>query len=170
MNELTAAPARDMTTNVARIVEAFLARNLCTAAELPKLIASIHATLANTQVDKPAVKPEILCPAVPISKSVAPHYVTCLECGKSFKSIRGHLRSAHNLVPAEYRQKWGLRSDHPMVAPEYASLRSKLSKQLAVGGRRRSTSHTVVPFAAAASAIARPHLEVSLRSQAGQPG
>ena len=123
------APAGDMTASVTRIVEAFLARNACTTAELPQLIASVRASLANGQVVESLPDAEILRPAVPIAKSVSPQYVTCLECGKRFKSIRGHLRIAHEMTPTQYRQKWRLRGDHPMVAPEYAAIRSRLSKQ-----------------------------------------
>lgn len=127
----------DVTANVTRIVEAFLARNPCTAAELLDLIANIQARLANGSPDAATSRAQVLRPAVPFAKSVAPHYVTCLECGRTFKSIRGHLRAAHAMSPAEYRLRWGLRADHPMVAPEYASIRSRLSKQLALGGRRK---------------------------------
>jgi predicted transcriptional regulator len=169
MSELTAA-AGDVASNVTRIVEVFLAHNPCTTAELPQLIANVRASLADGHAAEQVARPQVLRPAVPVANSVAPHHVTCLECGKTFKSIRGHLRVAHNLMPAEYRKKWGLRADHPMVAPEYAAIRSQLSKQLALGGRRRAKSKTGAQRAAPVGGTSRPLLSDESRSLVGQPG
>ena len=122
----------------ADIVSAFVSNNSVPVAELPALIGSIHAALnqvASGSVQQPAEEPK--APAVSIKKSVQPDYIVCLEDGKRFKSLKRHLRTTYNLTPDQYRAKWGLAHDYPMVAPNYAAARSELAKQMGLGARRR---------------------------------
>jgi predicted transcriptional regulator len=93
------------------------------------LIGTVHHTLLN--VGEKA--PELLEPAVPVTKSVQPDYIVCLEDGKKFKTLKRHLKTAYDLSPKEYRQKWGLSDDYPMVAPNYAALRRELAKKIRLG-------------------------------------
>src|SRR5215207_3416735 len=121
----------------ADIVSAFVSNNSVPVAELPALIGNVHAALtgvANGAVEKPK---EELRPAVPIKKSVQPDYIVCLDDGKRFKSLKRHLRTTYNLTPDQYRAKWGLAHDYPMVAPNYAAARSALAKSMGLGARRR---------------------------------
>ena len=124
---------------VAEIVSAFVSNNPVPAAELPALIGNIHDALTkgvNRSAQPPAEEPKE--PAVPIKKSVQPDYIVCLEDGKRFKSLKRHLRTVYDLTPDQYRAKWGLAADYPMVAPNYAAARSELAKQLGLGQKRRS--------------------------------
>lgn len=121
----------------ADIVAAFVSNNSLPVAELPALIASVHSALGglgNTETTEPA---EPLTPAVPIKKSIMPDYLVCLEDGKKFKSLKRHLRSRYGLTPEEYRARWNLSPDYPMVAPNYAAARSELAKTMGLGQQRR---------------------------------
>ncbi|MGX5843686.1 MucR family transcriptional regulator [Mesorhizobium sp. ArgA1] len=122
----------DLVSITADIVAAYVSNNPVPVAELPKLIGDIHAALHNvgTPVAEPVVKLE---PAVSIRKSVTPDYIICLEDGKKFKSLKRHLATHYNLSPEEYRQKWSLPADYPMVAPNYAAARSALAKAAGLG-------------------------------------
>src|SRR5881275_2338167 len=114
----------------ADIVSAFVSNNSVPATELPALIGSVHEALnrvAGSSTEQPKEEPKE--PAVPIKKSVTPDYIVCLEDGKRFKSLKRHLRTVYNMTPEQYRAKWGLRHDYPMVAPNYAASRSALAKQ-----------------------------------------
>jgi predicted transcriptional regulator len=118
------------------IVSAYVAKNAVRASDLPDLIASVHGALAG--LGKPAqAAPEPLNPAVPVKKSVTPDYIICLEDGKRFKSLKRHLRTQYDMTPDQYRAKWGLPSDYPMVAPNYAAARSELAKTMGLGQQRR---------------------------------
>src|SRR6476619_4836597 len=120
----------------ADIVSAYVSNNSVPAAELPSLIGDIHAALlrvGGAGVEAPAEAPK---PAVSLKKSVTPDYIICLEDGKKFKSLKRHLRTHYNLSPEEYREKWNLPHDYPMVAPNYAAARSQLAKQMGLGTRR----------------------------------
>ncbi len=122
----------------ADIVSAYVSNNTVPAAELAGLIAEVYAALQRTSsgvVVEPA--PEPVKPAVPLKKSVTPDYIICLEDGKKFKSLKRHLRTQYNMTPEEYREKWGLPSDYPMVAPNYAQARSDLAKKMGLGQQRR---------------------------------
>jgi predicted transcriptional regulator len=122
----------------ATIVSAFVANNSVPAAELPSLIAATHSALAGLgQAAAPGAEPEKLTPAVPIKKSITPDHLICLEDGKKFKSLKRHLRTAYDLSPEEYRAKWSLPPDYPMVAPAYAESRSVLAKKMGLGQQRR---------------------------------
>ncbi len=118
------------------IVSAHVSKNQVPTSDLPQLISSVHQTL--TDLGKGLPSP--LEPAVPIKKSVTPDYLVCLDDGKKFKSLKRHLRTAYEMSPDEYRAKWGLPSDYPMVAPKYAKLRSKMALAIGLGtkGRRKS--------------------------------
>ena len=123
----------------ADLVSAFVSNNLVPAAELPTLIGAVHAALTKVAngTSEPAVEAP-KAPAVSVKKSVQPDYIVCLEDGKRFKSLKRHLRTVYDLTPDQYRAKWGLPADYPMVAPNYAAARSELAKQLGLGQKRRS--------------------------------
>jgi predicted transcriptional regulator len=122
----------------AEIAAAFVSNNSVRPADLPALIGDIHGALQRFSSGAVAVaEPEKLTPAVPIKKSVGDDYVVCLEDGRKFKSLKRHLRTAYNLTPQQYRAKWGLPSDYPMVAPAYAKARSALAHQMGLGQKRR---------------------------------
>ena len=113
----------------ATIVEAHVSNNAIAVADLPGLIATVHETLVAIGEGR-AAKGE---PAVSIKKSVRPDYIVCLEDGEKFRMLRRHLRTAHELTPDAYRERWGLAGDYPLVAPKYAELRSKLAKKIGLG-------------------------------------
>ena len=117
----------------ADIVSAYVGNNSVSATELPNLIQSVHRALTSVTggaVEAPAAPKE---PAVPIKKSITPDYLVCLEDGRKFKSLKRHLRTKYDMSPDEYRSKWGLAKDYPMVAPNYAKARSDLAKQMGLG-------------------------------------
>ena len=121
----------------ADVVAAYVSANSVTATELPGLIRSVHAALGGVSVAaEPEAPPKE--PAVPVKKSITPEFLVCLEDGRKFKSLKRHLRSKYNLSPEDYRAKWGLPKDYPMVAPNYARARSDLAKRMGLGqgGRR----------------------------------
>src|SRR3954470_1330670 len=123
----------------ADIVSAFVSKNSVPAAELPALIGSVHQALTKVAHGTPAqAVEEPKAPAVSVKKSVQPDYLVCLEDGKRFKSLKRHLRTVYDLTPDQYRAKWGLPHDYPMVAPNYAAARSELAKQLGLGQKRHS--------------------------------
>ncbi len=117
----------------AKIVAAHLSGNSVPPADLPAVIRSVYDALASTGAE-PAPPPE---PAVPVKKSVTPNYLVCLEDGKKLKMLKRHLRAAYNMSPDDYRAKWGLASDYPMVASAYAKRRSELAKAIGLGQRPR---------------------------------
>ncbi len=121
-----------------QIVGAYVARNVVQATDLPALIASVYQSLST--LDQPA-PPEAAVeqkPAVPVKKSVFPDYIVCLEDGKKLKMLKRHLQASYGLTPDEYRAKWGLPADYPMVAPNYAKTRSDLALKLGLGRRAKS--------------------------------
>ena len=127
----------------AEIVAAYVAKNSIQASGLPDLIASVHAAVAG--LSKPSVAaPERLVPAVNPKKSVHADYIVCLDDGKKFKSLKRHL-SKLDLTPAEYRAKWGLPADYPMVAPNYAATRSALAKSIGLGRKKAEPVPTPAP-------------------------
>ncbi len=125
----------DLTSLTADIVSAYVANNALSGDKIPDLISSIYGALSRASLQ--AVEPEKveLKPAVAIKKSVTPEYIICLEDGKQFKSLKRHLQSKYDLSPDEYREKWGLSHDYPMVAPAYAAARSNLAKNMGLGRR-----------------------------------
>ena len=122
-----------LTTN---IVAAHVANNPVAVTDLPHLIREVYQTLSNVScaADQEAERPT---PAVPLKKSVTPDYIVCLEDGKKLKMLKRHLKTAYNMTPEDYRERWGLAADYPMVAPNYAKQRSKLAKQIGLGTRAR---------------------------------
>ena len=127
--------AFDLTSLTADIVSAYIANNAIGSDKLPELIGSIHGALRRASLQ--AVEPEKaeLKPAVPVKKSVTAEYIICLEDGQKFKSLKRHLQTHHDMSPEEYREKWGLPHDYPMVAPSYAAARSDLAKIMGLGRR-----------------------------------
>jgi predicted transcriptional regulator len=123
----------------ADIVSAYVSNNAVQAGDLPELIVQVHSALRKlTSAPVSALPPpEVLNPAVSIKRSITPEYLVCLEDGKKFKSLKRHLRTHYDLSPEEYRAKWGLAGDYPMVAPAYARERSQLAKEMGLGQQRR---------------------------------
>ncbi len=138
MNDQNADPA--LIDLAAEIVSAYVSNNSVPSGELPSLIAEVHRALSSTQQGVVKPEPEPLRPAVNPKKSVFPDYIVCLEDGKKFKSLKRHLRTHYDLSPEEYREKWGLAPDYPMVAPNYAAARSALAKKMGLGQQRRRRS------------------------------
>ena len=142
--------ADEVTTSVlgltAKIVSAHVAKNQLGADALPALIQSVYRSLATA--GEVEVKPEAQAPAVPVKKSVFPDYIICLEDGKKLKMLKRHLKTSYNLTPDEYRTKWSLPHDYPMVAPSYASHRSMLAKKIGLG-RKPAEMEAPAPVAAA---------------------
>jgi predicted transcriptional regulator len=126
----------------ADIIAAFVGNNSLPTAELPALIESVHSAVAKTATGKAEEPVAPKAPAVPIKKSVTPEHIVCLEDGTKFKSLKRHLRTAYNMTPEQYRAKWNLPSDYPMVAPNYALARSELAKTMGLGQKRRKPSPT----------------------------
>jgi predicted transcriptional regulator len=120
----------------AKIVSAFVSNNTIGAGEIPQLINETHAALTRATGIPVQQEREELKPKVPVKKSVMPDHIVCLEDGKKFKSLKRHLRTHYNLSPEEYREKWSLPHDYPMVAPNYAQARSDLAKKMGLGTRR----------------------------------
>jgi predicted transcriptional regulator len=121
----------------AEIVSAYVSNNIVASDDLSTLIAEVHSALHRTASGAVEPEAEPLTPVVPIRKSVTPDYIVCLEDGKKFKSLKRHLRTHYDLTPEEYRQKWSLPTDYPMVAPNYAKARSALAKEMGLGQKRR---------------------------------
>lgn len=117
----------------ASIVSAYVTRNNLPMADLPRLIASTHAALASLAAPPAPAVAEPLVPAVPIGRSVTPDAIICLEDGRAFKSLKRHLSASYGLTPDQYRAKWKLPADYPMVAPNYAEARSALAKFIGLG-------------------------------------
>jgi predicted transcriptional regulator len=121
----------------ANIVTAYVSNNTVPSTDIPNLISQVHAALKRVSGGQPAAPAEPLKPAVPIKRSVTPEYIVCLEDGQKFKSLKRHLRTRYGVTPEQYREKWGLPPDYPMVAPKYAEARSQLAKQMGLGQQRR---------------------------------
>lgn len=138
----------DLASLTADIVSAYVAHNAIGGEKLPDFIGSVYAALSKAalqEVEPPKVE---LKPSISIKKSVMPDYIVCLEDGQHFKSLKRHLQSQHDLSPEEYREKWGLPHDYPMVAPAYTTTRSNLAKSMGLG-RRNGTEPADQPAAAA---------------------
>ena len=139
MNEMVTVGNKELLVELtAEIVAAYVGNHVVPAADLPSLIADVHTALSGTtgqEVAAPAVeKPK---PPVPIKKSVHNDYIICLEDGMKFKSLKRHLMNPYGMTPEEYREKWELPADYPMVAPAYAEARSRLAKQMGLGQGRK---------------------------------
>jgi len=120
----------------AQIVSAYVSKNALASGDLPSLIGDVHQALVRASGNIEFSDRDELKPAVPVKKSVTPDYIVCLEDGKKFKSLKRHLRTHYKMSPEEYRAKWQLPHDYPMVAPNYAAARSQLAKKMGLGTRR----------------------------------
>lgn len=121
------------------IVAAYVGKNPVSADSLAKLISDVHRSLASLGAPAPADAAAELRPAVPVKKSIQADHIICLEDGKKFKSLKRHLRTEYDMSPDDYRTKWGLPADYPMVAPSYSAQRSQLAKSIGLG--RSSARH-----------------------------
>jgi len=130
--DLTLSEVLEMTTE---IVSAYVSNNSVEASELPGLIERVHGALVARTTGAPVAAPSAE-PAVPVRKSIASDHIVCLECGRKLKTLKRHLRAVHDLSPSDYRAKWGLPADYPMVAPNYSKARSAFAKQIGLGRSR----------------------------------
>lgn len=126
----------DLLSLTTDIVSAHVSNNVVAVNDLPQLIEQVYKTLS-TVSKEPVTEPERPQPAVPVKKSVTPDYIICLEDGKKLKMLKRHLKTAYNMTPEEYRERWNLPPDYPMVAPNYAKQRSRLAKEIGLGTRAR---------------------------------
>jgi predicted transcriptional regulator len=134
MSEPAAKNFIDLT---ATIVSAYVSNNPTPASDIPALIGQVHAALLRVSTGRAELPLEPAKPAVPVKKSMTADYLICLEDGKRFKSLKRHLRTQYSMTPEQYRDKWGLPPDYPMVAPNYAVARSQLAKKMGLGQQRR---------------------------------
>ena len=138
MTEVALAKQELLVELTADIVAAYVSNHVVPTGDLATLISDVHAALSTTSAPAPAAavveKPK---PPVPIKKSIEEDYLICLEDGQKFKSLKRHLMTHYNMTPEQYREKWGLPADYPMVAPAYAEARSRLAKQMGLGQRRK---------------------------------
>ncbi len=126
----------DLLQLTSTIVSSHVSNNPVAQSDLPALIKSVFSTLQDLSVEEPEEPEEELKPAVPIKKSVTEDYIICLEDGKQLKMLKRHLKSKYDMTPEEYRTRWGLPSDYPMVAPAYAAKRQELAKKIGLGRNR----------------------------------
>ncbi len=144
MSETSAEPSH-LLELTAQIVAAHVGHNQVAPDALPELIRRVHATLTGTQKPPAEAAAEKQQPAVPPKKSVFPDYIICLEDGKKLKMLKRHLQTSYSLTPAQYREKWGLPHDYPMVAPSYAEKRSTLAKTIGLGRRPQPAAAAPIP-------------------------
>ncbi len=130
-------PQGEILRMTAEVVSAYVSNNLLPATQIADTIKSVYGSLNALESGLGEVKREPLKPAVSIRRSVTPDYVICLEDGKKLKMLKRHLRTTYNLTPDEYRAKWGLAPDYPMVAPNYAAQRSAFAKKIGLGRKAR---------------------------------
>lgn len=133
---MSEAKKDDLVGLTAQVVAAYVGKNTVAAHDLPALIGEIHGALKRAAEGGEIESSPELKPAVPVKRSVFPDYIVCLEDGKKFKSLKRHLRTHYKLSPDEYRAKWNLAHDYPMVAPNYAAARSQLAKKMGLGTRK----------------------------------
>lgn len=136
MSTKALTPQDILLEQTSKIVASHVSNNPTNASDLPRLISDVHTALSSAQGQGPEA-PEKLEPAVPIKKSVTPDYIVCLDDGKKLKMLKRHLKTALNLTPEAYRERWGLPADYPMVAPNYAKRRSALAKKIGLGKQDR---------------------------------
>jgi len=129
----------------AEIVAAQVSNNRVEVSELPQLIQSVYQAISEVEAGFQDPMKKRLEPAVPVNKSIKPNYIICLEDGKKLKMLKRHLKTAYNMTPEQYKDRWGLGADYPMVAPEYAKQRSELAKSIGLGSRtRKKTLRSVI--------------------------
>jgi predicted transcriptional regulator len=134
------ANTKELLTLTTEIVAAHVSKNTVSAADLPQLINQVYQSLANVGKGQAPSRGERPEPAVPVKKSIHPDYLVCLEDGKKLKMLKRHLKTAYNMTPEQYRERWSLAPDYPMVAPNYARQRSRLAKEIGLGTRGRKPS------------------------------
>ncbi len=132
------SPSSELVELTVDVVSAYVSHNAVVSADLPNLIDQTFIALQQAAAKGSQPIQDELNPAISIKKSVTPDHIICLEDGKKFKSLKRHLRTSYNLTPEEYREKWGLPYDYPMVAPNYAAQRSALAKKIGLGRKRNS--------------------------------
>lgn len=134
MDHATEGNGQDVLTLAVDIVSAYVSNNSVAADSMPKFIADVYSAITNLASNKTSVPvEEPKAPAVPIKKSITADYLICLEDGLKFKSLKRHLRTKYDISPEQYRAKWNLPADYPMVAPAYAQARSELAKSMGLG-------------------------------------
>ena len=137
--ELDDSPEAQLVSLTADIVSAHVSNNSVAVSDLPTLIKNVHGALSGLSNTAPEPEPKKQEPVVPIRSSVKPDYIVCLEDGKKLKMLKRHLMTHYQMTPDEYRQKWGLSPEYPMVAPNYAEQRRTLAKKIGLGTKRRRT-------------------------------
>ena len=135
----------EITTLTAEIVGAYVGHHTLSASDLPDLIATVGKELAGLGRTPAEPEEEKPTPAVPIRRSVTPDHIICLEDGKKLKMLKRHLKTRYDMTPEEYRQRWGLKDDYPMVAPAYAETRSALAKKIGLGRKPEPVKQTKAP-------------------------
>lgn len=145
MNETPTNGSDRLIELTADVVSAYVSNNPIPVAELPSLISNVHSALQQQTAAPAEEASEPQKPAVPIKKSVTPDYIICLEDGKQFKSLKRHLSTHHGLTPDEYRAKWGLPADYPMVAQNYSASRSALAKSMGLGRKPKPVEEPATP-------------------------
>ena len=141
MSESSRVPASDLLTLTAQIVSAHVGKSRIEADALPALIQSVYRSLVAVSGDHPETTPAATpTPAVPIKRSVFPDFLICLEDGKKLKMLKRHLMTHYKMTPEQYRTKWNLPADYPMVAPNYAEQRRTLAKKIGLGTKRRKVA------------------------------
>ena len=133
MPDTDTIPAEELLRMTSEVAAAYVSNNNLPSAQLPDVIRTIHESLAALSGARVAAASEPPTPAVAIKKSITPDYIVCLEDGKKLKMLKRHLRSTYNMTPDEYRHRWGLPADYPMVAPNYAAQRSAFAKKIGLG-------------------------------------
>ena len=150
MTEENAAAGIDLIEMTMRVVSAYVSPNALSAGDLPGLITDINAALCGLQSVSTAPQQEAkLVPAIPIRKSVTPDFLICLEDGKKFKSLKRHLRTHYQLTPDQYRAKWDLPADYPMVAQNYSAARAQMARATGLGSKAKPVPEPVMPAAPA---------------------
>ena len=146
----------DLSSLTADIVSAYVAHNAITSDKLPDFIGSIYGALSKASVQGAEPPKAELKPAISIKKSVTPDYIVCLEDGQKFKSLKRHLKAHYDMSPEEYREKWALPYDYPMVAPSYAAARSDLAKNMGLGRRGTAVAGTQPEAPASVKPVEKP--------------
>jgi predicted transcriptional regulator len=134
------SPESGLIELTAQIVSAYLGHNAVASNEITNLINQVHTALKSVSGGRVPLSAEPPKPAIAVKRSVTSDYIVCLDDGQKFKSLKRHLRAQYNMTPEQYREKWGLPPDYPMVAPNYAAARSQLAKQMGLGQQRRRRS------------------------------
>lgn len=144
MDNETSIDRNELLALTAEIVSAYVGNNALDTGGVPGMIGAVFAKLTELSTDEKPL-PETLTPAVPIKRSVTDDYIVCLEDGKKLKMLKRHLMTAYGMTPEEYRAKWGLKPDYPMVAPTYAAKRQELAKKIGLGRKPRAPEPAAAP-------------------------